>query len=251
MPQESLRVKYYRHKETVLIRAVGPIVRSNSTNLIRPVLALVKKGITSLVLDLTYVPFIDASGVETLQEANDLLAALEQLPLRVVIKPGSRVDNALRTAAVRENFRVYDSVDRAWSDTESGPGPAESSGGLSETSEEMYLSLARQEHGDVVVYSLEGELDIEEIRQLKEVLLGELSAGNTKIVLEMYLVRFVDSSALGLFARIGRHLRDAGGDLRFARLSEQTQRVFSVFRLEQVYRCYKTVAGAVESYKLA
>jgi len=250
MTRESLTIKYYRHNNTVLIRAIGPIVRSTSSQLVRPILALLKKGATSLVVDLTYASHIDGSGIETLEEANDLLTALEQPPLRLVIKPGSSVDNALTTAAVRGDFRIYASPEQAWSDTESGPPPARAAEVLEAPEDDIYLLISREEHGDVLVYAMDGELDIEEVRQLKQVLLKDLESGNTKIILDMHLVRFVDSSALGLFARIGRQLREAGGDLRFARLSEQTERVFSVFRLDQMYQCFKTVSGALKSYEL-
>ena len=78
MPRESLRVKYYRHDDTVLIRPVGPIIESTSSHLIRPILTLLKKGVTSLVLDLTQVLTVDMSGIETLEEANDLITAIGQ-----------------------------------------------------------------------------------------------------------------------------------------------------------------------------
>ena len=251
VPDKGLSIKYYRHNGTVLIRAIGSVLKSTSSNLIRPVLGLLKKGVTSLVLDLTQVSSIDASGVETLEEANDLMSALLQPPLRIVVKPDSRVDHALNAAGVREDFRIYDSAESAWGDTGPGEAPVESLEKLDKAGEEMYLSVSREERGDVVVFSLHGEIDIEEVRDLKRILLRDLEAGHTKIVLDMDQVRFVDSSALGLFATIGRRFRETGGDLRFARLSEQTQRIFSVFRLEQIYQCFKTINGAVKSYELS
>ncbi|MFH1740302.1 MAG: STAS domain-containing protein [bacterium] len=250
MPRESLSVKYYRHDETVLIRPIGPIVESTSSHLIRPILTLLKKGVTSLVLDLTQVSAIDMSGIETLEEANDLITTIGQPTLRLVVKPNSRVDNAIKTAGVQETYRIYDSAEQAWSDTNSRTAPPADSVIFEEAGEDMYLKVAREIHDSIVVYAIEGELDLEEVRQFKKTLIRDLELGNTKVVIDMHLVRFVDSSALGLFASVGNRLRKGGGDLRFARLSEQARRVFSVFRLDNIYRCFGTVNGAIESFEI-
>ena len=250
MPRESLAVKYYRHDNTVLIRPVGPVVESTCSHLIRPVLALLKKGVTSLVLDLTHTTSIDTAGIETLTEANDLLSTLEQPPLRLVVKSNSKVDSALSVAGVEKEFRIHRSVESAWSDTDSGASPPTDIE-FQSSAEDLYLSVSREEHGDVVVYTMAGELDLEEVRQFKQILMQDLEKGKAKIVIDMDMVRFVDSSALGLFASMGKRFREEGGDLRFARLSKQVQRVFAVFRLDKVYHTYHTTQGAIDSYQIA
>ncbi len=250
MARESLTLKYYRHDDTVLVRPVGPIVESTSSHLIRPILALLKREVRSLVLDLTHTTSIDATGVETLCEANDLLSTLEEPPLRLVVKPNSKVDKALTAMDVRDQFRIHHSVESAWSDTETGAS-APSDVQLESKTEDLYLSVSREERGDVVMYVMSGELDLEEVRQFKHVLLRDLEKGKAKIVIDMDQVSFVDSSALGLFASMGKKFRQEGGDLRFSRLSKQAQRVFAVFRLDKVYHTYHTTQGAIDSYEIA
>ena len=249
MPRDVFRVKYYRHGADVLIRPSGPLNELTSIRLLRPILTLVKKGVTSLIVDLSLVTSIDSAGLETLQEANDLIKGVDQPSLRLVVLPDSWIERQLRESDLWRLFRIYSTPEQAWDAVSTEMDSEEPAGKTLEFDEELNFTVSRDVVEDVVVYAIDGELDLEEVRRLKNVLMDDLNSGNIRVVLDMRWVRFIDSSALGLFANMGKRFQDKGGDLRFANINPQTRRVFKVFRLDRLFRDFGTLEEAIRSYR--
>jgi len=249
MPRDVFRVKYYRHGADVLIRPCGPLNELTSIRLLRPILTLVKKGVTSLIVDLGLVTSIDSAGLETLQEANDLIKGVDQPSLRLVVLPDSWIERQLRESDLWRLFRIYSTPEQAWDAVSTEIDSEEPAGKTLEFDEELNFTVSRDVVGDVVVYAIDGELDLEEVRRLKNVLMEDLHSGNIRVVLDMRWVGFIDSSALGLFANMGKKFQDKGGDLRFANINAQTRRVFKVFRLDRLFRDFGTLEEAIRSYR--
>ncbi|HPA44212.1 MAG TPA: STAS domain-containing protein [bacterium] len=249
MPRDNFSVKYYRHGADVLVRPSGPLNELTSIRLLRPILALIKKGVTSLIVDLSLVTSIDFSGLETLQEANDVIRGMDQPSLRLVVVPDSAIERELKESDLWRLFRTYSTPEQAWNAASTEIESEETAGKTIEFDEELYFTVSRDIEGDVVVYTIDGELDLEEVRQLKNVLMDDLNSGNIRVVLDMRWVRFIDSSALGLFANMGKRFQDKGGDLRFANINQQTRRVFTVFRLDRLFRDFGTLEEAIRSYR--
>ncbi len=244
----SFHIRYYRHGEAVLVRVEGALIAGTAASLLRPVLSLFKKGVHQVIIDLSVATSIDGAGLDTLEEIASVLHNLDRPPLSVVVKPKSRLDFFLQDNPSSSNITLHASTDDAFHALNQPPlEKTEAAENLSE--DDIYLTFRKYTEGEVVIYEIDGELDIEEVQRFKKRLKKELNEGARKLVLDMKEIRFVDSSALGLFVRLRDNLTSVGGDLRFARLSPQAERVFTVFRLPHLFKIYPSVEQAVASYK--
>ena len=77
----------------------------------------------------------------------------------------------------------------------------------SETPEGGSFGIAQRElDRDTSVISVEGELDLSTAPRLKWMLLDSLAAGQSQLVLDLSLTRFMDSTALGVLVGVRRKL---------------------------------------------
>jgi anti-sigma B factor antagonist len=80
------------------------------------------------------------------------------------------------------------------------------------------------------------------LRALKE-------KGNNKVVTDLSRVNLISSAGVGALVGGAKTLREAGGDLRLASLSERTHNVLVVItRLGSVFNIYDTVDDAVKGF---
>lgn len=97
------------------------------------------------------------------------------------------------------------------------------------------------------VIAPEGRLNMVSARQLTAAIGGLIDAGTAKIVVDLEATDFMDSSGLGALIGGLKSARQAGGDLRLARPSEQVRTVLKLTNLDRVLRPRDTVEGAFDA----
>ena len=102
--------------------------------------------------------------------------------------------------------------------------------------------------GELGVAHLSGRLDIGSAAEMKKAFAEAVAAGSRRLVVDLGLVSFIDSSGLSALVSGLRAARQAGGDLRIAAAGEQPSALFSLTSLDQVFRLYPTVEAAVDGY---
>ena len=98
----------------------------------------------------------------------------------------------------------------------------------------------------VVVIEPEGRLNMVSAKQLTEAVAGLIDGGTFRIVVDLAATDFMDSSGLGALIAGLKSTRQAGGDLRLARPTEQVRTVLSLTNLDRVLRARDTVEGAFD-----
>lgn len=99
------------HREgAVIARVTGEIDMSNSSDLRGAVIEATPNEALGVVLDLTFVDYIDSAGIHLLYRLGDSLRTRGQT-LRVVIPPESPASDALRLAGVKRHVDVVTEVD--------------------------------------------------------------------------------------------------------------------------------------------
>ena len=98
----------------------------------------------------------------------------------------------------------------------------------------------------VGVVTPEGRLNMVSARRLKEILSELVQAGTTRIVVDMGATTFLDSSGLGALIGGLKSARQAGGDLRIARVSPAVMTVFELTNLDRVLRARESVDSAFD-----
>ncbi len=105
-----------------------------------------------------------------------------------------------------------------------------------------------QKQGEVVVLAPAGEIDASNIPELQGAFSQILQKGNTKIVVDMSGVSYMDSSALGVLVNSLKQLRREQGSLKLANLNGNVERIFKLTRLINFFEAYPSTEQAVLSF---
>jgi anti-sigma B factor antagonist len=112
------------------------------------------------------------------------------------------------------------------------------------------MKMTECELKDVLILKLEGELmGGDDARPFHERIYEAIREGQTKIVVEMSHVKWMNSSGLGTLMAGLTTLRSSDGDLKLACLSDRVRRPIEITKLNQVLQIYKTIEEAAESFK--
>jgi anti-sigma B factor antagonist len=113
------------------------------------------------------------------------------------------------------------------------------------------MQLACEKVGDVSVCAVPvEELDASNAGEFKRDIAPWLET-NTKVVLDLSRLRFVDSSGLGAFISCLRKLNGKGGDLKLSGMSKQVRGVFELVRMHRVFEILPTKEDAVRAFERA
>jgi anti-sigma B factor antagonist len=107
-----------------------------------------------------------------------------------------------------------------------------------------------EEHGDVVVISLQGNLmGGPDATSLNNQLHKLVEAGTRRVVIDLKEVEVINSSGLGMLIGGLNTMRSAGGDLRIANAARKITEVIRITKLSAMFKNYTSVGEAVESFR--
>lgn len=98
--------------------------------------------------------------------------------------------------------------------------------------------------GGVAVLKLDGKLNMVSAPHLRQEVHSAVAAGNSKVVIDLSAVDFIDSSGLGALINGLKSTRQAGGDLRIAGPTEQVRLVLELTNMDRVLNAYETAETA-------
>ncbi len=112
------------------------------------------------------------------------------------------------------------------------------------------MTIKETIHGTVAVVSLRGNLMGEpDTDNLRDKIYGLLQEDFKKIVVDMKGVRWVSSSGLGTLIAALTSVKNKGGDLRLANITDKVESLFAITQLVKVFKTYESVDRAVSSFK--
>jgi anti-sigma B factor antagonist len=95
------------------------------------------------------------------------------------------------------------------------------------------------------VIAPQGELDLHSSPVVKEQLESIIEAHRPKVVVDLSGVTYVDSSGLAVFIEAMQRVAGYGGSFAICGLQENVKHIFSIARLDQVFRIFPDQAAAV------
>jgi anti-sigma B factor antagonist len=112
------------------------------------------------------------------------------------------------------------------------------------------MNIKEKMQGDVAVIALKGNLMGEpDTTDVREKIYGLLQDDVKKVVLDLGKVKWINSSGLGALIAAMTSVKNKGGDLRLANVTEKVESVFMITQLIKVFKTYETVDRAVASFK--
>lgn len=107
----------------------------------------------------------------------------------------------------------------------------------------MEHSVRTTERGTIV--SLSGEVDLEQSPRARQVLL-DCVARQPAVVVDLSLVRYIDSSGVASLVEALQASRKRGGTFGLAALSPAARRVLELGRLDRVFSIYETAEAGLD-----
>ena len=114
----------------------------------------------------------------------------------------------------------------------------------------MEIKLVSIIQGKVLEITLLNEnVDARNSASCKDAILDLINKmGNTKVVLNLTHLQFIDSSGLGALLSIQRSLYSLGGKLKLANLNKSVQTVFEIVSMHRIFEIYPSMEEAIKSF---
>jgi anti-anti-sigma factor len=93
-----------------------------------------------------------------------------------------------------------------------------------------------------------GDLDFHTSRQMTQTLSGLVTAGYSKLIVDLGLVAHIDSAGLAALMAGVRQAREAGGDLRLCNVQDAVRSILELTRLIRLLAVHPTRQAAIASW---
>ncbi|MFQ5825095.1 MAG: STAS domain-containing protein [bacterium] len=111
------------------------------------------------------------------------------------------------------------------------------------------MQIKEQMHGNVAVISLKGKLmGGPETLAIHEKIKELVGNNINKVVIDLGNVKWMNSSGLGALMGSMTTLRNAGGELKLAKVTEKVQSLFMITKLITIFETFDGVDQAVSSF---
>lgn len=113
----------------------------------------------------------------------------------------------------------------------------------------MSVKINKRDSGSVTVVELSGRLTLGDASaQLRDTLRSLLSQGKKNIVLNLGQVSYIDSSGLGELVSGFTTVKNQGGQLKLANLTQKVNDLLTITKLYTVFEVHSDEATAVQSF---
>ena len=102
--------------------------------------------------------------------------------------------------------------------------------------------------GDLVVFDVEGEVDLYRSPEVRKDLLSLVSETPGKLAVNLSKVSYIDSSGLATLIEAYQKINRAGGEFALIGINEAIKSIFEISRLDRVFKTFPTEKEAVEAW---
>ncbi|HEU0186088.1 MAG TPA: STAS domain-containing protein [Blastocatellia bacterium] len=111
------------------------------------------------------------------------------------------------------------------------------------------MTISERKSGDVTILVLEGKIllgegDVQLKRKIDEL----IERSETKLLLDLANVPYMDSGGLGEIVRSYTTVKRAGGDLKLLHATKRISDLLTITKLITVFEIFEDEAAAVKSY---
>ncbi len=111
------------------------------------------------------------------------------------------------------------------------------------------MNLKTEEKNDIVIiYVKEERLDAHNSGDLKAEMQRIFEGGKKNVLVDLYDVRFIDSSGLGALVSGFKNAISNQGNLKLSSLQPQVKSMFELTRLHRVFEIFPTSGDALDNF---
>ncbi|MDX9702008.1 MAG: STAS domain-containing protein [Candidatus Auribacterota bacterium] len=108
----------------------------------------------------------------------------------------------------------------------------------------MHIQI--KEQGDIVIFQIEGEIDLYNSPGLRQQLTSRINKGSKKILVDFSNVKYIDSSGLATLIEGLQKMNRQKGRMMLCCLNQSIMDIFEVARLDDVFNIYNTAEEALD-----
>jgi anti-sigma B factor antagonist len=113
-----------------------------------------------------------------------------------------------------------------------------------------FMTIKEKMYGDIAVLSLKGNLMGDpDTTDVRDKIYSLLQDDVKKIVLDMSKVKWINSSGLGTLIAAMTSVKNKGGEMKLAGVTEKVESLFMITQLIKVFKTYENVDRALASFK--
>ena len=115
----------------------------------------------------------------------------------------------------------------------------------------MKLEKFRYDDGEVnvVILKFTGEFDTFNLPGFSERIDRMIALGDVRMVLDLHLLKFINSAALGYLIKTHKAVKEKGGEMVLARPSKFLKKTLVTLGLDGVFKIFDTVENAISHFK--
>ena len=111
------------------------------------------------------------------------------------------------------------------------------------------MKLEKKSYEDIVILRFVGEFDTFNLPGFTERMEKMVETGEVRYILDVKLLKFINSSALGYLIRLSKELKAKGGDLVLAQPSRFLKKTLVTLGLEEIFKVFETVEDGILHFK--
>lgn len=112
----------------------------------------------------------------------------------------------------------------------------------------LTVTVEKTDPEGVVVYILEGELDLHEAAGFKQKLIADIKEGATKVLLDLTNLKYIDSSGIGAMIGGLQTAVKSGGKLKICGMNDSIRKPFELANLIKFFEIFPDRASALRSF---
>jgi anti-sigma B factor antagonist len=109
----------------------------------------------------------------------------------------------------------------------------------------MDLDIETTQRGGATVLRVQGEIDVYTAPRLRQKLVDLVDAGDTRIVVDMEKVEFLDSTGLGVLVEGLKRIKSKDGSFSIVVTQDKILKIFDITGLSKAFSIYGSVDEAV------
>ena len=110
------------------------------------------------------------------------------------------------------------------------------------------MEILQDKQGNVAILRLKGRFDAHEVIPVRDWLDGNIEKGQTRLLIDLAEVNFIDSSALSILVHGLKHSREKGGDLLLCSFQQPVRVIFELTRLDKAFNIFPNEQDAVNNF---
>lgn len=111
------------------------------------------------------------------------------------------------------------------------------------------MEINRRESGDIVIFDINGEIDLYNAPEIKEKIKDEMNKGKVNIIINLDKVSYIDSSGIGVLISSLSNLKKVGGALKLINVYASVRKVFELTKLTSFFDIYDNESDAIAAFK--